>query len=94
MSLHDRFKTYSIYSKTRWKVLLVCTAQFFAEVLQCEYEMTHATYRMQKDLSEEFAKRPVNYAALFAIMQVICRLCQDITMLTLCVVGVEGGAAG
>jgi len=44
--------------------------QFFAEVLQCEYDMTHATFRMQKDLSEEFAKQPVNSAALFAIMQV------------------------
>jgi len=44
--------------------------QFFADVLQCEYEMTHDTYRMQKDLSEQFAKRPVNTAALFAIMQV------------------------
>jgi len=32
--------------------------------------MTHATYRMQKDLSDEFSKRPVNTAALFAIMQV------------------------
>jgi len=44
--------------------------QFFAEALQCEYEMTHATYRMQKDLSEQFTKRPVNTAALFATMQV------------------------
>jgi len=32
--------------------------------------MTHATYRMQKDLSDEFARRPVNTAQLFAIMQV------------------------
>lgn len=47
--------------------------QFFAEVLQCEYDMTHATYRMQKDLSEEFAKQPVNSAALFAIMQCLSK---------------------
>jgi len=39
-------------------------------VLQCEYDMTHDTYRMQKDLAEEFSKRPPNTAALFAIMQV------------------------
>jgi len=32
--------------------------------------MTHATYRILKDLNEEFAKQPVNAAALFAIMQV------------------------
>lgn len=47
--------------------------QFFAEVLQCEYDMTHATYRMQKDLSDEFSKRPVNTAALFAIMQCLSK---------------------
>jgi hypothetical protein len=44
--------------------------QFYADVMQCEYDMTHATYRMQKELCDEFAKQPPECASLFAIMQV------------------------
>ena len=50
-------------------------SQFYADVLQCEYDMTHTIYRMQKDLREELVKQPIDSGLLFSIVQVATCTC-------------------